>query len=353
MKKKNVLVYRVGQLGDTLVALPAIEAIVKRHQGCHLVLLTDRHSTVKGYVSSWDVLGPTGWFNEVIFYESRDLTLLERVKSILSLLMQLRSYRFSHIYNLAMRTTDQTVRRDRFFFESLVNGQSYLGMAAVAYPPPRELSGHLPRMKPEWQRLLDVVGTDDAEDFRLAVPLQAQKEVIRIRPELEQIGSQRIIALGPGSKMSAKRWSKDRFNELGQRLLLFDNNLRIVIVGGAEDSSIGDYLCSALGNNAVNLAGRLSIYGSAALLKCCSLYIGNDTGTMHLAATVGLSCVSIFCARDYPGLWEPYGKGHVILRQEIGCSGCMLESCLDRGNDCLEAISVEEVFEAVRKRLIN
>ena len=64
----TVLIYRIGQLGDTLVAMPAIHAIRQNYPRHRLALLTDRHTGSNGYVSSWDVLCPTGWFDEVLFF---------------------------------------------------------------------------------------------------------------------------------------------------------------------------------------------------------------------------------------------------------------------------------------------
>jgi heptosyltransferase III len=72
---------------------------------------------------------------------------------------------------------------------------------------------------------------------------------------------------------------------------------------------------------------------------------------MHLAAMAGLPCVGLFSARDYPGLWEPYGEGHTILRKEISCAGCMLEICAEKANACLKLITVDEVMSATTELL--
>jgi ADP-heptose:LPS heptosyltransferase len=87
------------------------------------------------------------------------------------------------------------------------------------------------------------------------------------------------------------------------------------------------------------------------MLERCALYVGNDTGTMHLAASVGTPCVAIFSARDNPGKWEPTGPGHIVLRHEVPCAGCMLETCVDNDLECLKAISVDEVLAAIGGRL--
>jgi ADP-heptose:LPS heptosyltransferase len=81
-------------------------------------------------------------------------------------------------------------------------------------------------------------------------------------------------------------------------------------------------------------------------LQRCLAYVGNDAGTMHLAGMVGIPCVGLFSARDYPGQWEPYGEGHVILRHETECAGCMRTVC-PYDNRCLDLISVDEAERAV------
>ncbi len=66
---------------------------------------------------------------------------------------------------------------------------------------------------------------------------------------------------------------------------------------------------------------------------------------------VGTPCIAIFSARDYPGLWEPYGRQHIILRHEVECAGCFLEICEHYDNKCLKLITVNEVFVAINKIL--
>ncbi len=65
----NILIFRIGQLGDTLVALPAIERIRREFPFHRLVLLTNKDQSLSNHVSSWDVLGPTGWFDQSIYLQ--------------------------------------------------------------------------------------------------------------------------------------------------------------------------------------------------------------------------------------------------------------------------------------------
>jgi ADP-heptose:LPS heptosyltransferase len=158
-----------------------------------------------------------------------------------------------------------------------------------------------------------------------------------------------LIGMGVGSKMPAKTWPRDRYTLLGRRIIEELNGIPIIF-GGPEDRALGDNLIKewTVGGNA---AGELNVRQAAAALSFCRLYLGNDTGTMHLAAAVGTRCVAIFSARTFPGCWYPYGSGHTVLRANVPCEGCMLEKCREFDLACLKLISVEEVMDACRRAL--
>ena len=71
-----------------------------------------------------------------------------------------------------------------------------------------------------------------------------------------------------------------------------------------------------------------------AALERCAFYLGNDTGTMHMAVAAGIPCVAVFSSRDFPGNWYPYGNGHVVFRTPIKCEGCFLEKCIENEMRC-------------------
>ena len=149
--------------------------------------------------------------------------------------------------------------------------------------------------------------------------------------------------------MPAKRWPLSRFlHVIGNLISEFD--VWPVVFGGHEDKVIGDWLLDRWGSG-YNAAGNLGIRASFAAMKQCELFIGNDTGTMHMAAAVGLRCIAIFSSRERPGLWYPLGEGHRVFRSAIECEGCGLVECIELGNECLKRISVDEVLSACREML--
>jgi ADP-heptose:LPS heptosyltransferase len=145
--------------------------------------------------------------------------------------------------------------------------------------------------------------------------------------------------------MPAKIWPGERFAEVLQHVQQRFPSAAVVFLGGADEADYCRELAREVRLPAINLAGELSVPGSAAVLEECDVYLGNDTGVMHLAASVGTPCVAIFSGRDFPGLWEPIGSGHRILRHETDCEGCMLVECKTERMRCLTAIGSEKVWQ--------
>jgi predicted nucleotidyltransferase len=123
-----------------------------------------------------------------------------------------------------------------------------------------------------------------------------------------------------------------------------------VIFGGHEDQDRGEFLIGHVGRG-LNAAGKLDPRATVAAMRQCVLFFGNDTGTMHLAASAGIPCIGIYSARQWRGLWEPYTPRKTILRSEIECEGCGLTECLERQNECLNRISADDVAAACRELL--
>lgn len=345
----DILIFRIGQLGDTLISLPAIEAIRQKYPSYRLILLTDRHQTSKGYVSSWDILEPTGWFDQVIYYDARVKGATKLIQ-LFDLIKKLHALELEHLYNLAPVRSKLATVRDEIFFRYLTGTKSY--HARSNFVPPSATNNGLPELMPEWQALFQITNDSlpKSHSFRLPIPETERDRVVALMHSENIDPEMKFIIIGPGSKMPAKLWPIEYFEELGKKLLNKYPEFILIIVGGEEDSSAGENLCAVWGRRSFNLAGKLSIYGSAALLQKSMLYVGNDTGTMHLAAMTGTPCLALFSARDYPGKWSPYGDKHTVLRRTVECEGCMRQIC-EYNNKCLRDIKPEEVFDALKVML--
>ena len=120
-------------------------------------------------------------------------------------------------------------------------------------------------------------------------------------------GAARLAAIAPAASRAEKRWSADGFAQTAAALRSM--GARVVVVGSSADAPIAARICSASG--AEDLTGRTTLPQQAALLRRCQLFIGNDSGPLHLAAAVGTPCLSLF-GPTLPLRTGPFGN-HVVL----------------------------------------
>lgn len=348
MQRRNILVFRIGRLGDTIVALPALHSIRKSFPGARIVLLTDvteeNHPTLPLVLPKW-----TGVYDEVITYRSSDLR-GTRLPGLISLMSRLRTYSFDTVLYLppSDRSPFQVVR-DKWFFR-LCGATRLIGFYGQRNPYLRTSSGKLKTVPHETDYLLSLLQRDGISTNGARTDLGlCESERMRVDNWLTSVGvptDRHWVAFGPGSRMAAKQWPLERFVQIGSWLIR-EFGFFPVVFGGNDEAALGQQLVD-MWNDGLNAAGILSIREAAECIRRCSFYVGNDTGTMHLAAAVSTRCVAIFSARENPGRWEPYGSGHIILRHQVPCEGCMQSECDHPLPLCLSKITVEQVIDAIR-----
>ena len=351
---RRILVYRIGLLGDTIIALPAFWAIRNFFKNSYLCLLSDSHSN-SSYISSVEILPKKGLFDEFITYEA--CIRGYNYKYSLKLFNKLRNKNFDTLVYLAPRLRKKIqIYRDLIFFK-LVGINQFIGHRGFEHLPRRILGSQLPITEHEADHLLKRIAKSGIPvslnknvcmDLSLTeFEINKAKEWLNINIPPNNKGP--LIAIGPGSKWLSKRWPEDRYEKLGQ-YLIEKYGVFPVVFGGIDEKELGNRLINAWGKGA-NAAGELNVREAAAALSFCRLYIGNDNGTMHLAAAVGTQCVAIFSAQDWPGRWYPYGNHHVVIRRSVPCEGCRLTECIKHDMICLKKIRLEDLILACNKLL--
>ena len=130
---------------------------------------------------------------------------------------------------------------------------------------------------------------------------------------LQPFDGQRFIAVNMGGKAAENDWGEANWRELFAYLRRNWGDFRIAVVGGGSDARRADSVAGTQGEAVLNLCGQLSPRGTAAVLSRASLFIGHDSGPLHLASACGVPCVGIFSNRHKPHKWHPYGRSHRIV----------------------------------------
>jgi heptosyltransferase-2 len=153
------------------------------------------------------------------------------------------------------------------------------------------------------------------------------------------------IGLCPGAEYGpAKRWLPERFAYAAEKITR-QSSVQWILFGMTRDVTVGEQIAAALGDQCVNRIGQTTLDQLIDELRECRLLLTNDTGTMHLAALLGVPVVAIFGSTE-PRLTGPLGNVHIVLRHHVECSPCFLRECpIDFR--CMKAVSVQEVADAV------
>ena len=170
----------------------------------------------------------------------------------------------------------------------------------------------------------------------------------RARETLERAGltSSRLALLAPGAAFGpTKQWLVERFGELADRLR--DRGFDCACVIGPNERDLGARLSGAARVPVPVLASELDPVELAALLSRAKVLIGNDSGPMHLAGSVGTPVVAFFGPTD-PGRTAPTGSPARILDRYVFCSPCFLKRCPYR-HECMKEISVDDAVRAVEE----
>ena len=345
-KEKEIFIFRIGNLGDSIVSIPALLTIKNRHPNSKFTLITESYPNKK-YVDSWSVLKHLGIFSRVRKYE-------KKILNIFSLILFLRSHRKAFFYYLAPHRDLKVIKRDKFFFTRLCGIKNIIGFDNLVDPESYiDKFGNFPRQEKESNQLLRLINYSSENKYILKRPYfkPSKKDFEKVKKIIKVDKNKfNFLALGPGSNMISKKWPISRYAELIKRIIDYEKKIYILLFGGKEDIlDAEDLTLKTDGSRVTSLCGKTNIIESAAALSLCEFYLGNDTGVMHLASAMGLDCISIFSSRANPGRWEPFGDKNIIHRKDGSHFGCELTDCKICQKE-LEKITVDEVMNSFKEK---
>ena len=169
---------------------------------------------------------------------------------------------------------------------------------------------------------------------------------------LDQLGVQRsqsIVVLQPGARYWFKAWPPERFAELADRLTS-QYGCQVLIGGSDQDIDLVQQIRQMTKSRSIIMAGRTTIRQFAAIVKKSALFVGNDSGAMHVATAVGTPVVALFGPSN-PAEWGPRGGVAEVIYKEVDCRACFHPTCLRGEQNCMRLITIDEVIMAAARLL--
>ena len=348
---RRFLIVQLADIGDLILSTPALAALREAHPDAHIALLTTAQATP---VLPDDLVDEVIPFDKHTFDSPKALLHPANLREALALALRLR------------RTHADTA----IFFHHFTTKFGTLKFAALAWSADavnriglengngffltHRLTDEGFGAKHQAQYWLDLVGAAGAK----TAPRNAQVSTspsADTRFAITSPSAPRVAIHGGGSAMPARQWDPSKFAAVADRLVA-ECGAQIVLVGTKSDHNAE--VKAAMKADALDLSGQTSLAELAAVLKDCDLFIGADSGVMHIAAAAGTPVIALSgpINADAWSPWTPQGQS-IVIRSAPECSPCsyighgmgLREGCAAR--TCMRMITVEWVVRAAKEIL--
>ena len=362
---KRILIVKLDHIGDVLLATPTITNLRLHYPHAHITLL----------VGSWSkqVVECNPHIDEILCYDSPFFCRSGKratLKDAMQILRRLKSEQYDLIVELrgdflslalAMLKSSR-YRLDRSTQRVLKKLRNLSCHPLVQGPTDNKISERRLEDEPAYSEHEVEINLDVLRSG--GIPITSRKTFFNVLSKeqawaksfLSELGidaSKPIVAIHPGSPVPLKRWPTERFAKLAD--ILIERKTQVLFLGGADEKWLVEEIQAQMRHRSVNIAGRTNLQQLGAVLQNCQLFIGNDSGPMHIAAAVGTRVIGLF-GPGSPQRFGPFGENCTAIRKKPDCPPCMKEKCSLRSpttssygrlgkEGCIAEISVEDVVE--------
>ena len=336
----KILIRATNWVGDAIMALPALRAVRGRFPDAKISILAQpyvadiyRGQRICDELISYDRKGPHAGLRG----RERLAQELQKQKFDLALLLQ-------NAFDAAWLAWRAGIP-ERIGYAR--DGRSLLLTKKIPVPKPGDIPAH---ERFYYLELLRRVGWIDSLPGESFVTLDVSEEHRRQAEEtLSSLGVRQNvtrIAIGAGASYgSAKCWPPQRFSDFVNRFRLHTDT-DMILFGTAAEQKVSEAIAAGISGSSFSLVGKTAIATLPALLSRCHLFVGNDSGAMHVAAAVGLPVVAIFGPTDPHGT-APITPRCTVVQEKPYCSPCFLRRCpID--HRCMANVRPEAVEAAAR-----
>ncbi len=333
-KNKRIVIFNVNWLGDVLFSTSALKALRKAFPEAHIASIVHPRTI--------EILHDNPNIDEIIIFDEKDKHLLSK---------------FSFVSQLAKKNFDTAYLFHRSFTRSILMALAKIPHR-IGYKAKKRtglfLTQRIALPKEKMHRadyflnILKQSGiTCQLCDYEFFVDDRSRKKIAELLKKEKVSDSDFLVCLNPGGNWNLKRWQKERFAQVANRLAL-ELKARIVITGSAKDLSLAKEIASQTKEAPIITCGSTNLKELGAIIEKSKLFISADSGPMHIAVALGVPTIALFGPTS-PEITGPRGKGKIkIIQKDIGCViPCYQVNCKD--NRCMKAINVEDVIRAVRE----
>jgi predicted lipopolysaccharide heptosyltransferase III len=334
MTPRNILAIKLRYLGDVLLSTPTLHALKTAFPTARLTVLVNRGTE--------EILRGNPDVDEILPLDRGSI--LQQSRFVLDI----RRRSFDTVVDLTdgdraaflTRVSGAGVRIG-FNAEQRWTGRCYTTVVTGG-PGAHRIERDLAALAP-----LGVEGRDRIP--RIWLTPEDEMRMERLAGELGLSTDRSWVVIQPGARYWFKAWPPERFAQLADRLT--DRfGCQILVGGSAQETTLTQAVLEHAKSRLLNIAGRSDVRTLAALLTRSTLFVGNDTGAMHIAAAAGTPVVGLFGPSN-PQEWGPRGGPAETIYKGLDCRICFHPTCRRGEENCMRLITVEEVMAAAVRQI--
>jgi heptosyltransferase-2 len=348
---KRAAFIKLWAVGDSVVALPAIEAFKRKNPKTRVTVITRKRNLA--------VFENQDFIDEIFLAEPSNI-----MKTIFSLKKYDLVFDLEPYLNISAITACW-VGKYRVGFSNQFRSRTYHDR--IDFDKKHHMVEQYYNFVKHW------IGNSPISNSLIPLKIsRSESQVVDWFLKDKSIKGRKFIGIAPiiSESVKSRQWPLERVEELAMHLTdhakkgktrIEGKEHTLIFFGGKSDSKTIDSIIKRLPEknrrSMINAAGLFSVGQSALLMRHCACFISNDTGPMHIAAAMGTPTIGLF-GPNTPTLWKPYGKNNAAIYHKIWCSPCIhnakgtMPKCFNPNyQECMKRITAIEVLDAIDKSL--
>ncbi len=318
----KILLIRIDRIGDMVLSIPFFTGLKKTFPETEIVLLARpfARSLIKCGHGIDKIIYARGSFRETAF-------ILENGAFDLAVDMH----------------CDYTLETARLCLASRAKYRAGFDIAGrwIFFNIQAQCAGRKHFIDETFDLLAAVGGRPHLNEPFLAVDRESQKSAEEFLKEKNIASGDRLVVIHPGGYYPCQRWPAERFADTAD-VLVNRYRAKVIVMAADNERDIVEEILSRC-PLCVEYIGQ-DLGKVSALLSKAGLFMGNNSGPLHMACALGIPAISVMGPTDYIK-WKPVGSRNIVLRKTEGCYACA--NGFGSGHTCMSAVAVSDVLNAI------
>ncbi|MCB9218471.1 MAG: lipopolysaccharide heptosyltransferase II [Ignavibacteriales bacterium] len=330
---KKILVVQTAFIGDVILVTPLLRALNDLFPNSQIDIMVTPQTS--------NILNNNPNINSIIIFDKKK----NKLKASLKVLRQLKLIKYDIVF-----TPHSSITTAILIFLAGIPIRVGFDRWSARWLLTHKVK-HLANVH-KIKKILNLLSPFTDREYSMQTELFPTKEMIENALSIVgdlKLNSKKLIALAPGSNWFTKRWPKEYYKQLAEKLNKL--NFGLIFIGSKDEEN----LCEEIkpDEKSINLAGKLSLLESAAVVELCDIMICNDSGALHIADAVKTDVISFFGPTVKSIGYFPYRENDKVLEVELDCRPCSshgTNKCPLEHHNCMKMIEPDFVVQEVIKR---